>query len=621
VRPRSWLAGLLAAGAALAEPAPDPGALGFLPPLPGSYSLPPLGEVGDGEVLTSGAEPARLRELLGDKLVVLSFVYTSCSDANGCPLAIAVLDRVRRRVGEAPDLAGRVRLLTLSFDPSHDTPEVMRRTERSLAGPGASSGVEWRFLTTASQAELAPILAAYGQSLVREPAAPGSAAGAIAHVLRVFLIDGADRIRNIYSASFLHPETLVADLRTLRLEEERGQARETRDAAPAAGRGRPADLLARVRAAPLGLPPLPVPADNPLTAEKVALGRKLFFDRRLSLNGTFSCAMCHIPEQGFTSNEAATAIGIEGRTVRRNAPTLYDVAYLPRLFLDGRETRLEHQVWGPLLARNEMGNPSIGAVLESIRRAPDYAGLFEAAFPGRGLALESVGMALASYERTLVSGGSPFDRWYYGEEEGALGAAAQRGFRLFTGEAACSSCHPVGPEHALFSDGDLHNTGIGTAAAREDGSGQRLVQISPGRAVPVERSLIARVSEPAPSDLGRSEVTRDPADRWKFRTPTLRNVALTAPYMHDGSLGSLREVVAFYDRGGVANEGLDPRIRPLGLSRSQRDDLVAFLESLTGGDLQVLVSDAFAAPIGDVREPEPAAPGQRISSPAFTRID
>jgi cytochrome c peroxidase len=125
------------------------------------------------------------------------------------------------------------------------------------------------------------------------------------------------------------------------------------------------------------------------------------------------------------------------------------------------------------------------------------------------------------------------------------------------------------------------------------------VAVGPGRWLQVDRAIVASVAEPPPGDLGRYEVTRDPADRWRYRTPTLRNVALTAPYMHDGSLASLREVVRFYDRGGVANDGLDPRVRPLGLQDRDVDDLVAFLESLTGSDVSVLVSDAFAAPIGD----------------------
>jgi cytochrome c peroxidase len=248
-----------------------------------------------------------------------------------------------------------------------------------------------------------------------------------------------------------------------------------------------------------------------------------------------------------------------------------------------------------------MANPSIGVVVERIRSLDDYAERFRAAFPERGLAMETIGMALASYQRTLVSGDSPFDRWYYGKDEAAVSEAAKRGFRLFTGRAACSTCHRVGAEHALFTDGDFHNTGVGyTASMRSEPAKQR-IQVAPGRWLEVDREILAQVSEPRPNDLGRYEITLDPADRWKYRTPTLRKVALTAPYMHDGSLASVDDVVAFYDRGGVPNEGLDPRIAPLGLSPAEEQDLVAFLASLTGSDFAVLVDDAFAAPVGDRR--------------------
>jgi cytochrome c peroxidase len=369
----------------------------------------------------------------------------------------------------------------------------------------------------------------------------------------------------------------------------------------AARHGEAIDLIGRARGTRLGLPPLPVPADNPLTREKVALGRKLFYDRRLSLNGTVSCAMCHIPEQGFANNEMATAVGIEGRTVRRNAPTIYDVAYLRRLFHDGRETRLEHQVWGPLLASNEMGNPSIGAVLASVRAADDYDGLFEAAFPDRGLSMESVGQALSSYERTLVTGASAFDRWHFGGDEGAVSADVKRGFEIFRGKARCSVCHTLGPGSALFTDEGFHNTGVGYAVSMGHPANTQRIQVGPGTYLTVDSAVVAQVAKPVPADLGRYEVTQRPGDRWKYRTPPLRNVALTAPYMHDGSLATLREVIAFYDRGGVPNEELDPLIRPLDLSEAEVDDLVAFLASLVGEDVDALVADAFAAPIGDVR--------------------
>jgi len=613
--------------------APGYGALQFEPPQPGSYSLPALGHAPDGEVLTAGGESTTLYQVFGDGVVVLSFVYASCNDVNGCPLATAVLHRVRQRLKSEPELVGRLRLVTLSFDPLRDTPEVMRHYGEALQG----DGVDWQFLTTASKQQLRPILSAYGQTLVEDRDASGNPVGTISHILRVFLIDADRRIRNIYTVSFLHADTLISDVKTILLEAASGSADPasgatpgpvpsgqrgpgdyrggyersdfaTRSKAVAARRGEPADLLGRVADAPLGLPPVPVPPDNPLTAEKVALGRQLFYDRRLSSNGTFSCAMCHVPEQGFTSNEVTTAVGIEGRSVRRNSPTILNAAYQRRLFHDGRETRLEHQVWGPLLARNEMGNPSIGSVVERIRRLDHYADRFERAFPGRGLALETIGMALASYERTLISGSSPFDRWHYGGDEAAITEAAKRGYRLFSGKAGCIACHPVGPDHALLSDGSFHNTGVGYAASMGRTPRQRRILVAPGRYLTVDREIVAQVSGPVPGDLGLYEITQDPADRWKYRTPTLRNVALTAPYMHDGSLATLRDVVSFYNAGGVENEVLDPLIRPLNLSPHEVDELVAFLFELTGGDVDTLVSDAFAAPIGDVREPSRLGP-------------
>jgi cytochrome c peroxidase len=248
-----------------------------------------------------------------------------------------------------------------------------------------------------------------------------------------------------------------------------------------------------------------------------------------------------------------------------------------------------------------MGNPSIGAVLEVIRAAPDYAGRFESAFPGRGLAIETIGMAIASYERTLVSGGSPFDRWRYGNDPSAVSDSVKRGFRVFTGSAGCSACHILADETALFTDGAFHNTGIGYAASMAKEAGPMRILIGPGEYLTLDRSLLESVGEPRPGDLGLYEITQDPADRWRYRTPSLRNVALTAPYMHDGSLATLADVVDFYDRGGTPNQVLDPLIRPLGLSAEEKRDLVSLLDALTGSDVDDLVSDAFAAPIGDVR--------------------
>jgi cytochrome c peroxidase len=363
-------------------------------------------------------------------------------------------------------------------------------------------------------------------------------------------------------------------------------------AAGAAGE-RAAAATRRVAAPPLGLPAVPVPPDNPVTAAKVELGRKLFFDRRLSHNGTMSCAMCHLPEQGFTNTELARPVGVEGRSVRRNSPTLLNVAYMPALFHDGRESSLETQVVGPLVERSEMGNPSIGHVIARIRALPDYRGLFERAF-GAGPSVDRLGQAIASYERTLLSAASPFDRWYYGGETGALSAAAVEGFALFTGKAGCAACHTVGPRHALFTDHLFHDTGLGwyRATVRAQAQAPVTVELAPGVSVAVARSLVDSVGEPEPADLGRHEVTLDPADVWKFRTPTLRNVGLTAPYMHDGSLRTLVDVVKFYDRGGHQHPGIDARIRPLELSEPEIAALVAFLESLTGDSTDTLAAEA-----------------------------
>ena len=602
--------------------APGYGPLGFEAPEPGSYELPPLGEAGNGQLLASDGSSVDLHDVLGEKVVILSLMYASCSDVNGCPLATAVLHQISSEMKKDPALGDGLRLLSLSFDPARDTPEVMRQFASHHTGNGghsdhgshaaysAGSGemgkaVDWQFLTTGSQAELRPVLAAYGQSLVPEFDEEGNEIGDISHILRVFLIDASRRIRNIYSVSYLHADTLIADVRTLLLEARPSEGSSDSQAdeslsRPIGSRGGTLDLVGRAEAAQLGLPPLEIPSDNPLSAEKVALGRALFFDRRLSLNSTLSCAMCHVPAQGFAQNEMATAVGIEGRTVRRNAPTILNVGFAERFFHDGRENRLEHQVWGPLLARNEMGNPSVGAVIEKIRGIAGYEALFDDAFPDRGLAIETVGMAIASYERTLISGDAAFDRWYFGNDDSALSGEAIKGFGLFMGKGGCSGCHTIAMESALLSDGGMHNTGIGYQASMSIVDADQPVELAPGEVVAVSRDLIAEVSEARRGDLGLYEITENPDDRWKYKTPSLRNVALTAPYMHDGSLRSLREVVEFYARGGVSNPVLDEKIRPIELEESEIEQLVSFLRSLTGGDVDALIADGNSVPIGDL---------------------
>ena len=331
---------------------------------------------------------------------------------------------------------------------------------------------------------------------------------------------------------------------------------------------------------PLGLPPLPYPARNALTAAKIELGRKLFFDRRLSFNGTMSCAMCHVPAQGFTSNELRTPVGNEGASVRRNAPTLLNVAYHPRLFHDGRDGALETQVWGPLLASDEMANPSIGYLLDRLRDLPDYAGRFEGAFAGRGASADTVGEALASFERTLLSGDSRFDRYRYAGEPDALSAEEKLGYAVFTGKGRCAACHLIGERSALFSDFRYHDTGLGWL--RSQARPQVKVELAPGISAQMNVTTLRSIGAPPRSDLGRFEITRNPADRWAYKTPMLRDIARTAPYMHDGSLPTLEAVVEFYDRGGGGAPEQSPLIAPLGLSAAERAALVAFLRALDG---------------------------------------
>ena len=365
-------------------------------------------------------------------------------------------------------------------------------------------------------------------------------------------------------------------------------------------RGNEANLLAISQSPPLGLPSMPVPADNPQTKDGIKLGRKLFFDRRLSLNNTMSCAICHVPEMGFTNNELKTAIGIEGRRGRRNAPTLFNVAYKSRLFHDGREFSLENQIWSPLLSHNEMANPSVGYVIEKILRLKEYERLFELVFKGEGVTIDTIGKAFAQYQRTLLAAASPFDRWRYGGETNAITAQQKRGFEIFSGKGNCVSCHLVGQKFALFTDNKWHNTGVGYNQSMNKIKSKVRVQLAPGVFTDVDGEAVKQMTQqPRQNDVGLYEITLDPHDRWKYVTPTLRNIELTAPYMHNGSLLTLDDVIEFYNQGGVANKNLSPLVRPLSLTADEKQSLRNFLKSLTGGNVKTLVTDAFEAPVGE----------------------
>jgi cytochrome c peroxidase len=323
----------------------------------------------------------------------------------------------------------------------------------------------------------------------------------------------------------------------------------------------------------LGLPPVPIPRDNPQTPEKVALGRALFDDKRLSADGQVSCSTCHQPDRAFTDGRVL-AQGVRQQNGTRNAPTLINSAYLTSLFWDGRRGSLEEQAGDPLVNPVEHGLDSHEELLARVRADAAYAAGFRAAFDAapEAIRLEHVVKALAAFQRTLVAGDSPFDRYRYGGDPGALSDAQVRGLGLFAGRAGCTACHTIGKEDALLTDNAFHTIGIGQERAqpRLADRTMRLVRLSPSER---DRSI---TSDPEIADLGRFAVTLKPADIGRFRTPTLRNVALTAPYMHDGSVPTLGEAVA----REVYYRGLESG-RPLVLTPQEKADLVAFLEALT----------------------------------------
>jgi cytochrome c peroxidase len=303
-------------------------------------------------------------------------------------------------------------------------------------------------------------------------------------------------------------------------------------------------------AASLGLPPVPIPAGNPPTAETIALGRRLFYDPKLSADNTLSCSSCHNPALAFTDGRAVSQ-GVHGQMGKRNAPTILNAAYNLTQFWDGREPDLENQAGGPIANPIEM-NQTHEACVVKLNGDAGYRRDFAAAFGPGPVTIGKAEMAVASFERTLISGNSAFDRYRFGGDKSAMSAAAIRGLAIFEDKQRgnCVTCHTIEKSYALFTDGKFHNLGAGM-----NGDGEL-------------------------TDLGRYTQTKADADRGAFRTPTLRNIAKTAPYMHDGSKKTLKEVVDFYVGGGNSNPQLDKEIRELKLSGQERGDLVAFLEAL-----------------------------------------
>ena len=298
-----------------------------------------------------------------------------------------------------------------------------------------------------------------------------------------------------------------------------------------------------------------IPKDNPMTKEKVALGKLLFFDKRLSKNNTIACASCHMPSLAFTDGQPVST-GIHRQQGGRSAPTAINRIFSLKQFWDGRAATLEEQSVGPFVNPVEHGFLNHDELVDKIKGIAGYRTLFQKVF-GTDITIDHVGKAIASFQRTILSGNSPYDRFDYGGEETALTPTAQRGLKLFLGKARCTRCH----SGFSFSDEKFHNLGI-------DWDTDHI-------------------------DLGRYAVTKNPDQIGAFKTPTLREISRTAPYMHDGRFATLRAVVEFYDQGGIKNPHQDSLIIPLKLSDQEKEDLVEFLESLSGEGWQMTLPTKF----------------------------
>jgi len=325
-----------------------------------------------------------------------------------------------------------------------------------------------------------------------------------------------------------------------------------------------------------------IPPDNPQTAEKIALGQRLFFDGRLSADGTVACSSCHDPARAFTDGRRVS-IGIKGRVGQRNAPTILNTVYNTMQFWDGRAKSLEDQVAFPIVNPSEMGQPNLDAAVARVAGVREYRKAFEQVFHGPPNG-SSLVRAIASYERAEVSFDSPFDHFIAGEKN-AIDPAAKRGWALFNGRGRCTTCHAATrgqPEVTTFTDHRFHNIGVVMVRADTVAMARHADQmVKPGDMGAVDRTAI----QSDLSLLGRYLVTRQDADIGAFKTPNLRNLLMTAPYFHDGSHPTLWDVVDHYNKGGDQNDPfLDADMRPLALKEPEIDDLVAFLASLTSSD-------------------------------------
>ena len=332
-----------------------------------------------------------------------------------------------------------------------------------------------------------------------------------------------------------------------------------------------------------------IPSDNPMSAAKIKLGEALYFDKRLSADGTVSCATCHDPASAFADRNA-TAVGVRSSTGTRNAPTVLNVMFSSTFFWDGRARSLEDQVMQPLVNPAEMGMQDYEAVVARVASVPAYVESFRRVFKC-DVTIENIARAIAAFERTQLSGNSPFDRFMAGDAN-AITESQKNGWKLFRGRAQCIQCHAFSRRAPFFTDFDFHNTGVAT----KNRNVEKLVR---------EAGKIKEVSGLSHtegfSDLGRYLVTRQAKDIGAFKTPTLRDIELTAPYMHEGSQKTLLDVVKFYNRSGDVNPHLDKRMRPLNLTDEEMNSLVEFMRALTSDEV--------------LRRAQTAKPQTRIPAP------
>jgi cytochrome c peroxidase len=333
---------------------------------------------------------------------------------------------------------------------------------------------------------------------------------------------------------------------------------------------------------PLAATRAAIPADNPQTPGKITLGQKLFFDGRLSVDGTVACSTCHDPEHAFT-DARPTSIGVKGRLGQRNAPTVLNALYNRFQFWDGRVKTLEEQAALPIVNPSEMGQPNLAAAVAVIAAIPEYNSEFQSVF-GRPPNAADLTRAIASYERTQIRFDSPFDRFMAGDPH-AIDDSAKRGWEIFNTRGRCNKCHALSEDKrdpTFFIDQDFHNIGIGilrhnvaaTACQAEQMINSANTQAVDNAAIQSDMSV-----------LGRFLVTKKEPDIASFKTPGLRNVLITAPYFHDGSQQTLWDVMDHYNKGdGIQNPYLDQDIQPLALSEADIDDVVSFMASLTSPD-------------------------------------